>query len=188
MPGAGTTPPASQTPPLLPPFRAAPGPASCSRHPRSNGPEWGRPPPPPPPPVQGAAEGVRQGADPGVPRCSPGRGDSGRAGSPAPLAPLHGIAAAVPQQPLLRGDLDPPALRADRSPLPEQRVSECACAVRACPGRGWCSEGGGAALPRGSEGARRGLPPLAWSQPLRSICPTLSSQTRQAPALLPSPT
>lgn len=101
-------------------------------------------------------------ADPGIPRCSSGRGDRGWAGSPAPLTPLCGIAATAlaPQQPLLWGHLDPPKLRADRSPLPEHHVSAPA----------WGRGGVGWPWSRGAPTS----PGLTLS-----ICPTLPFQMGQ---------
>ena len=134
--------------------------------------------------------------DPRVPRSSPGRGDRGREGSPAPLAPLHGVAAAGFRQPLLRGDPGAPELRTDRRSLPEQLVSVpardgpgsegeggpapgCGCGVRG-------AEGGPA---RGSESGVR--PCLRFSWPHPSIRPPAQPfhprLGRHLPCPLPAP-
>lgn len=132
--------------------------------------------------------------DPRVPRSSPGRGDRGREGSPAPLAPLHGVAAAGFRQPLLRGDPGAPELRTDRRSLPEQLVSVPARDRPGSEGEGGPAPGCGVRGPGGGGRACRrvrvggaALPELLLASSFHpSTCPTLSSQTRGAPAL-PAP-
>lgn len=132
--------------------------------------------------------------DPRVPRSSPGRGDRGREGSPAPLAPLRGVAAAGFRQPLLRRDPGAPELRADRRSLPEQLVSAPARDGPGSEGEDGPAVGsgvrvpggGGRACPRVRVGVEALLELLLASPFHPSTCPTLSSRTRRAPAL-PAP-
>ena len=152
------------------------------------------PPPRAPSGLPGGGAGASDEAtapDPRVPRSSSGRGDRGREGSPAPLEPLHGVAAAGFRQPLLRGYPGAAEVRADRRSLPEQRVSAPerdgpGSEVEGGPAResGVRSPGDGErACPRVRVGGAA-LPALRLASPLHpSTCRTLSSQTRRAPAL-----